>query len=122
MFSSTIHPLLLYTIQGTVFDTPATFLLDTGAAVSLLRQDIWQRAKAPQHYLRPWTSDSLVGVDGTPLTLHGFTDVTIHLSGIPFYHQGYYCGWINHRSYPWLGFPPGQQMCLRHGQAYFTNL
>ena len=67
-----------------MFDTAATFLLDTGAAVSLLRYDIWLQAKPAEHSLRPWLGNSLVGVDGTPLTLHGYTDVTVCLSNIPF--------------------------------------
>jgi len=72
------------TIQGTVFKTPATFLLDTGASVSLLRHDVWQQANTAEQSLRPWIGNSLVGVDGTPLTLHGCADITIHLSNIPF--------------------------------------
>ena len=73
-----------FTIQGIVFKTPATFLLDTGAAVSLLRHDVWQQANTAEQFLRPWIGNSLVGVDGTPLTLHGCADITIHLSNIPF--------------------------------------
>ena len=52
--------------------------------MSLLRYDIWRQVKPADHSLRPWTGNSLVGVDGTPLTLHGYTDLTIRLSDIPF--------------------------------------
>ena len=55
-------------------ETSASFLLDTGAAVSLLRKDIWDHAilAAPNPPpLQSWTGQPLVSVDGSPLVVHG---------------------------------------------------
>ena len=73
-----------YTVTGTVFTTPTSFLLDTGAAVSILRHDVWNQAKPADSNLHPWTGQPLVSVDGTPLTLYGYTVVPIHLADLSF--------------------------------------
>ena len=59
-----------YHIYGQVFTTQTSFLLDTGASVSLLRKDIWDHATSttPGPILEPWTGQKLVSVDGSPLT------------------------------------------------------
>ena len=109
-----------FAIQGTVFSTPASFLLDTGAAVSLLRHNEWQQAKPVNHPLHPWIGDSLVGVDGTrSLSMGRYTDNIIHLSNIPFTTTLH---WINHRRYPGSGLCTDQQMHCGRGKAYPASI
>ena len=57
-----------YRLQGTVNNVDITLLLDTGAAVTLLRQEVWSRNTTPGE-LRPWTGAALVSAEGTPLCM-----------------------------------------------------
>lgn len=73
-----------YRIEGTVNGAKTSFLVDTGAAVSLLRKDAWARSnanRAPTETLEPWSNSRLVGVDGSPLPVLGYTQVEIDLAG-----------------------------------------
>ena len=55
-----------------------SLLLDTGAAVTLLRKDIWlQVATGRSQDLEPWLTAELVSAGGTPLTVHGCTSVEL---------------------------------------------
>ena len=42
-----------------------------GAAVTLVRGDIWDRTGLPPDSLVPWTGPNLVGADGTPICVGG---------------------------------------------------
>ncbi len=71
--------------MGAVNGVRMSLLLDTGAAVTLLREDTWARvvAKSPQE-LRPWSALKLVSAGGTPLTIHGSARVELELEGEKF--------------------------------------
>ena len=75
-----LHAPSVYHLNGLLFATPVSFLLDTGASVSLIHTDTWERAKPNNHKLDPWKGQSLISVQGTPLQLHGHTEVPIHLT------------------------------------------
>ena len=53
-------------------------MLDTGAPVSLVRKDVFDQAQVE---LVPWAGGGLVGVEGTPLVIHGIAAVEIGLLG-----------------------------------------
>ena len=57
-----------YRLPGSINGTSITLLLDTGAAVTLLRQDVWMRIAALPSDLEPWSGATLVSAGGTPLT------------------------------------------------------
>ena len=60
----------------------APFLLDTGAAVTLLRKDTWDHVNLDNwQSLWSYSAVQLVGVDGSPLTIHGSATVDLHLDG-----------------------------------------
>ena len=69
-----------YRLLGAVNGVQMSLLLDTGAAVTLLREDTWARvtAESPQE-LRPWSTLKLVSAGGTPLTIHGSARVELDL-------------------------------------------
>ena len=79
---SPVTPVEGYRLPGKVGGIAVSFLLDTGAAVTLLRNDIWvQIAALSSKCLKQWSTASLVSVDGTPLTVHGCASVELELGG-----------------------------------------
>ena len=80
---SPVTPAGGYRVDGSVNGVPTSFLLDTGAAVTLLRRDTWTNitASCPQD-LRNWSQLRLVGADGSPLRIHGSAHVSVELEGI----------------------------------------
>ena len=73
--SLTISPVTCtdgYRVKGSIYGVPVSFLLDTGAVVTLLREDKWKEISAGgERRLRPWSTQRLVGVDGSPLDIRG---------------------------------------------------
>ncbi len=69
-----------YGVQGYVYDRDTTFVIDTGAAVTLLRGDVWDQAKPPGTTLDAWTGQQLVGVEGTRLQVRGSVEVTVRIA------------------------------------------
>ena len=58
-----------FRVTGSVGGISVTFLLDTGSAVTLVRRDLWDQIGSGAT-LRP-CEHRLVGVDGSPLKIHG---------------------------------------------------
>ena len=71
-----------YLLSGAVNGAQMSLLLDTGAAVMLLREDTWARAafKDPKE-LHPRSTLKLVSAGGTPLTIHDSACVELELEG-----------------------------------------
>ena len=59
------------------------FMLDAGAAVSLHRKDVWNNVDGEQQF-SPWTGPRLVGVEGTPLEVHGVATLEMIMAGESF--------------------------------------
>ena len=76
-----IDPANAYHVTGVVNNVSVRFMIDTGAAVSLIRKDIWEKI-APKGgvQLEAWTKH-LVGVEGSPLSVLGATSLNITLAG-----------------------------------------
>ena len=47
-----VSPALAYQLEGTINQAPTSLLLDTGAAVTLLRHDYWSQVGNSK--LKPW--------------------------------------------------------------------
>eukprot|EP00731_Ephydatia_muelleri_P014897 Em0008g617a len=64
----------------------ANFVIDTGAAVSLVRRDVWEQIVKGDCtlVLEQWAGRRLVGVNGAPLSVSGCKKVDIFLNGMPF--------------------------------------
>ena len=66
-----------YCLEGVINQIPVIFLLDTGAAVSLLRIDLWNRIRPNDlTTLQPYNDKKLIGAEGTPLRIYGSTVIT----------------------------------------------
>ena len=76
-----VDPANSFRVDGKVNGKPVSFLLDTGAAVSLIRKDIWDSLEWGTD-LTTWSSDAqLVGVDGSPLPVCGCIQMMLNLGG-----------------------------------------
>ena len=51
-------------MDGLVAGVQISFMLDTGASVSLLRADVWEQISSDQALLQ-WNGSRLVGVEGS---------------------------------------------------------
>ena len=77
VFSCTVTS--AYHIEGEVLGSTTLFMIDTGAAISLLRKDIWDKTSSDSIRMQPWPGQSLVAVDGSPLTVHGRVMLPVRL-------------------------------------------
>ena len=76
MLSLAVNPTLSYYVTTHVQGVPLCLMVDTGAAVSLLRKDKWQLLGGADKYkLEQWTGSQLVGVEGSPVPVYGATCV-----------------------------------------------
>ena len=60
-----------YRIWGSIGSVDLNLLVDTGAAVTLLREDMWREITPQPPHLEPWPGATLVSAGGMPLTVHG---------------------------------------------------
>lgn len=56
---------------------PVKFLIDTGAAVTLVTKHLWDQGVDPRPSVDKWDAKPLIGVDGTPLNVYGRATVEI---------------------------------------------
>ena len=62
---------------------PLNFIVDTGAAVTLIINDVWRQLASNQE-LSPWQGPRLVGVDGSPVESQGSVTVPITIGDTTF--------------------------------------
>jgi len=76
-----IDPANAYHVNGVVNDVLVWFMVDTEAAVSLIREDIWEKLTPKGDVkLKAWNKN-LVGVEGSPLSVLGATKLDITSAG-----------------------------------------
>ena len=74
----------VYRVSGVVNGCTLTFIIDTGAPVTLLRTDTWERVNITETKLGKWTGPSLVGVDGKAINVRGKAKVNVSFDGAEF--------------------------------------
>ena len=80
MYSMAVNPTLSHYVTAIVRDLPIQLMLDTGAAVSLVRKDVWDRLGGAGIFgLEPWAGRHLVGVVGSTVPVHGATTLEVQL-------------------------------------------
>ena len=62
--------------SGYVNDIPAKFLIDTGAAVTVISSQLWDKSKCESSKLLEFTGTQLVSVQGDPLRVLGIGTIT----------------------------------------------
>ena len=78
--TSPVSPTSGFHLPGSINGMEVSLLVDTGAAVTLLRLDTWERVvgKSPV-VLEPWNAVKLLSAGGAPLTVHGRAHVVLSL-------------------------------------------
>ena len=71
-----VNPYVAFHINAVINSYTVHSMLDTGAAVSLLSNDTWNKIKGTST-LTPWTNPGLVGVGGTPLRVSGIAKLCL---------------------------------------------
>ena len=69
-----VNSVTSYYLQGCVSDVSVSFLVDTGAGVSLLNGHLWDQANVK---MSPAPHSNLVGVDGHPLQVRGIVTIPL---------------------------------------------
>ena len=81
LYSLAVNPAMSKFIVAIVKGSPVEFMLDTGAAVSLVREDVWDRLGGASAFgLSPWRGRHLVGVEGSTVPVCGVTTLDFHLA------------------------------------------
>ena len=70
-----------YSVCANLFGNQVSFLVDTGASVSLICGEIWDRIKPPDPPKLIPVNTRLVGADGSPLQIQGSVVVELTISG-----------------------------------------
>jgi len=74
-----VNPANAYHVIG---ETPSVkFMIDTGAAVSLIREDVWTRITEGNVALSPWEGCQLVGAEGSKIEIRGVTTLVFSIAG-----------------------------------------
>lgn len=74
-----VNPVPAHKVNGLIDNYSTQFVLDTGAAVTFLRKDLWDIhvVKPEDAKLEEWNGRRLVGVEGTSLDVYGVVNVQI---------------------------------------------
>ena len=80
IYTLPVSPSSGFRLSGLVNGVGISLLVDTGAAVTLLRLDAWEQVVAQDPVsLEPWPTVRLLGAGGVPLTVHGCAKVILGL-------------------------------------------
>ena len=74
-----------HTVAVQVNGATSSLLVDTGSAISLIRQDLWKKCRREHDKLEPWTQ-RLVSVDGSPVSVLGCSQMRITIGSDTFHH------------------------------------
>ena len=80
-FLYSVTPTPAYHVDGYVNNVPASMVIDTGAAVTLLRKEFWLKTNTT---LNSWKGPDLVGANGTPITVCGTAAVVFKIGSFSF--------------------------------------
>ena len=106
-----------YRIPGSINGTEVTLLLDTGAAVTLLRHDVWTSITAKLPDLKAWSGATLVSAGGNPLTIHGCMCMALELGGKTFQTDFVVVSPLTSEAIIGIDFLQAQQAMIDMGQG-----
>ena len=107
----TINNVQSYLLSCSVDRTPVSFLIDTGAGVSLLSKEVWGRLNQTEEMLRPVVSQRIVGVDGIPIKIEGSVSVPVTIGNATFNHDFIVANEITTEAILGLDFLEAKSVC-----------
>ena len=87
MQTLSINNVSSYTLTCKVYGTPVSFLIDTGAGVCLLKDEVWNKVKPKGSILKPLKVHGLVRIDGIPIKVQGSATINLSIAGKTFNHD-----------------------------------
>ena len=79
-----VNSVMSYYLKGQISGVSVSFLVDTGAGVSLLNGRIWDQAGFTNIRISPAPHSNLVGVDGHPIQVRGVVTIPLTISNTVF--------------------------------------
>ena len=73
-----------FVVYGSVNGSSAQFLVDTGAAVTVISAQLWETAKQAEDLLDPMPTQKLLNVSGDALQLKGVAAIHVKIAGLEF--------------------------------------
>ena len=91
-----------YVLSCNIYNTPVSFLVDTGAGISLLNKEVWDKLRKAEDMLKPVVTQRIVGVDGILIIIERSVSVPVNIGKATFNHEfivaneitAEYWGWI----------------------------
>jgi len=79
---SIVNPTNTYHIVGDIPNQGSVkFMIDTGAAISLIREDLWAKITGSNAGLSLWTGCQLVGAEGSKINMKGVAMMVFSIGG-----------------------------------------
>ena len=108
-----------YYLHARINNRRISFLVDTGSAFTILRQDTWEKV-SPENKELEYSGKSYVSVDGTHLTVHGLCVVPVCIEGKVFNHRVYVMSDITTEALLGLDFIESHQCSFDAGKKTLT--
>eukprot|EP00731_Ephydatia_muelleri_P025917 Em0018g17a len=111
------EPSNAYHVDGYVNNVPASMVIDTGAAVTLLRKEFWLKTNTT---LNSWKGPDLVGANGTPITVCGTAAVVFKIGSCSFSMEAVVSDVLTADAILGLDFLEEQKCTIAAGRKLFT--
>lgn len=96
-------------------------MIDTGAAVSLIREDIWEKVAGNKPTLMAWTGCQLVGAEGSPIEIKGIATITFLIAGQRVHGDFLVTNQLNSKAILGLDFLE-QNQCIINAEQHTVHL
>ena len=77
-----VNPAQAYNVMGSTNGKQFKCMIDTGASVSLIREDAWSSLATECHKLLPWQGCRLIGAEGSEICVKGVVTLELQIDDI----------------------------------------
>ena len=110
-----------YLLPCSMYNVPVSFLINTGAGVSLLQGNVWDKIRSKDHKLTTVTLQRLVGADGIPIRIRGSTLIQFSTGSMEFKHEFVIADHITAEAILGLDFLEANKCMLDLSKQEMTN-
>ena len=96
-------------------------MIDTGTAVKLIREDIWEKVAGSKPTLTAWTRYQLVGAEGSPIEIKGIATITFLIAGQRVHSDFLVTNRLNSKAILGLDFLE-QNQCITNAEQHTVHL